>query len=102
MHPHKPHYDRHAGTNENKDFLHKISRERIDPAAVATGVSAADLIDTAFLSYNGGRLREGCQLFVRKMLANNDGYSFFAALDDLVVTGPTLTNVNDFRAILIR
>jgi glycerate 2-kinase len=36
------------------------------------------------------------------LLANNDGYSFFAALDSLVVTGPTLTNVNDFRAILIR
>ena len=35
------------------------------------------------------------------LLANNDGYSFFAALDDLVVTGPTRTNVNDFRAILI-
>ena len=35
-------------------------------------------------------------------LANNDGYSFFAALDDLVVTGPTMTNVNDFRALLIR
>ncbi|MFG1462623.1 glycerate kinase [Xanthobacter sp. DSM 24535] len=35
-------------------------------------------------------------------LANNDGYSFFQALDRLVVTGPTLTNVNDFRAILIR
>ena len=34
-------------------------------------------------------------------LDNNDGYSFFAALDDLVVTGPTRTNVNDFRAILI-
>jgi hydroxypyruvate reductase len=34
-------------------------------------------------------------------LAENDGYGFFAALDDLVVTGPTLTNVNDFRAILI-
>src|SRR5207302_4996962 len=34
-------------------------------------------------------------------LANNDGYGFFAALDDLVVTGPTLTNVNDFRAIII-
>ena len=28
-------------------------------------------------------------------------YAFFAALGDLVVTGPTLTNVNDFRAILI-
>ncbi|WP_228896063.1 glycerate kinase type-2 family protein [Pseudoduganella aquatica] len=34
-------------------------------------------------------------------LANNDGYSFFSALDDLVVSGPTRTNVNDFRAILI-
>jgi len=34
-------------------------------------------------------------------LANNDAYGFFAALGDLVVTGPTLTNVNDFRAILV-
>ena len=34
-------------------------------------------------------------------LADNDGYSFFAGLDDLIVTGPTLTNVNDFRAILV-
>ena len=34
-------------------------------------------------------------------LADNDGYGFFAALGDLVVTGPTLTNVNDFRAILV-
>jgi len=34
-------------------------------------------------------------------LAQNDGYGFFAALGDLVLTGPTLTNVNDFRAILI-
>jgi hydroxypyruvate reductase len=34
-------------------------------------------------------------------LADNDGYGFFAALDALVVTGPTRTNVNDFRAILI-
>lgn len=34
-------------------------------------------------------------------LRNNDGYAFFEALGDLVVTGPTRTNVNDFRAILI-
>ncbi len=34
-------------------------------------------------------------------LADNDAYSLFAATGDLVVTGPTLTNVNDFRAILI-
>jgi hydroxypyruvate reductase len=34
-------------------------------------------------------------------LADNDAYGFFSALGDLVVTGPTLTNVNDFRAILV-
>jgi hydroxypyruvate reductase len=34
-------------------------------------------------------------------LANNDGHGFFEALGDSVVTGPTLTNVNDFRAIFI-
>jgi glycerate 2-kinase len=34
-------------------------------------------------------------------LDRNDAYSFFAALDDLVVPGPTFTNVNDFRALLV-
>lgn len=34
-------------------------------------------------------------------LAANDAYGFFSAVGDLVVTGPTLTNVNDFRAILV-
>ncbi len=34
-------------------------------------------------------------------LANNDGHGFFEALGDSVITGPTLTNVNDFRAVLI-
>ena len=34
-------------------------------------------------------------------LDDNDGHGFFQALDDSVVTGPTRTNVNDFRAILI-
>lgn len=38
----------------------------------------------------------------KAMLANNDGHGFFAALGDLVETGPTRTNVNDFRAILIQ
>jgi hydroxypyruvate reductase len=40
-------------------------------------------------------------LDAKAMLADNDGYGFFAALGDLVITGPTLTNVNDFRALLI-
>jgi glycerate 2-kinase len=40
-------------------------------------------------------------LNAKAMLADNDPYSFFAGLGDLLETGPTLTNVNDFRAILI-
>jgi hydroxypyruvate reductase len=37
----------------------------------------------------------------RDRLDDNDGHGFFEALGDSLVTGPTLTNVNDFRAILI-
>lgn len=37
----------------------------------------------------------------RDVLDNNDAHSLFLALDDAIVTGPTLTNVNDFRAIFI-
>jgi hydroxypyruvate reductase len=40
-------------------------------------------------------------LEARESLADNDAHGFFQALGDSVVTGPTLTNVNDFRAILI-
>jgi hydroxypyruvate reductase len=41
------------------------------------------------------------KLDAKAMLADNDPYTFFAALGDLLETGPTLTNVNDFRAVLI-
>ena len=48
-------------------------------------------------------LRRGTQLGVdaAAALADNDGHSFFATLGDQVITGPTLTNVNDFRAVLV-
>ncbi|MFQ5743307.1 MAG: MOFRL family protein [Acidobacteriota bacterium] len=41
-------------------------------------------------------------LDARAYLDNNDSYSFFAALDDLVITGPTCTNVMDLRLLLVR
>lgn len=41
-------------------------------------------------------------LDLQARLADNDGYGAFQALGRLVTTGPTLTNVNDFRAILIK
>ena len=37
----------------------------------------------------------------RALLDDNDAYHFFAALNDLIITGPTRTNINDFRAILL-
>jgi hydroxypyruvate reductase len=37
----------------------------------------------------------------RSCLADNDGHGFFGALGDHIATGPTFTNVNDFRAILV-
>jgi deoxyhypusine synthase len=56
-----------------------LSGARIAPAPVTRDMSAADLIDTAFLAYNGGRLRDGCRLFTERML------------DDDVTVGVTLT-----------
>ena len=40
-------------------------------------------------------------LSAKAMLADNDGYGFFSALGDLIVTGPTRTNINDIRVTLI-
>lgn len=40
-------------------------------------------------------------LIAKRHLARNDSYDFFSSLGDLVVTGPTRTNVNDYRAILV-
>lgn len=44
---------------------------------------------------------KGLNLDGANLLAQNDAYSFFEALGDLIVTGPTRTNVNDFRATLV-
>lgn len=50
--------------------------------------------DTLIRAYRKGMLPQNS-------LAENDGHSFFEALGDALVTGPTLTNINDFRAILV-
>jgi hydroxypyruvate reductase len=55
----------------------------------------------ALLSPDSLARARGLGLEARTMLDDNDGYRFFSALGDLVVTGPTRTNVNDFRAILV-
>jgi deoxyhypusine synthase len=50
------------------DFLKTISTRQINPPPVTSDTPLVDLVDHAFLSYNAGRLREACQLFVKKIL----------------------------------
>jgi len=59
--------------------------------------------DNAGAIYHDDSMARAAQLGLqpRAMLDNNDGYGFFSALGDLIVSGPTRTNVNDFRAILV-
>ena len=60
----------------------KIPGKRIAPKKIDANISLTDLIDQAFLSYNGGRLREGCQLFADRMLQEEVtvGFSVTGAL----------------------
>jgi deoxyhypusine synthase len=45
-----------------------LKGRRIDPAPITAATTVADLVDGAFIAYNGARLREACQLFTQKML----------------------------------
>ena len=65
------------------------------------GVDGMEDIAGAMLYPNTLERAWGKNMPVLQYLENNDGHSFFTALGDSVITGPTLTNVNDFRAIFI-
>jgi hydroxypyruvate reductase len=70
-------------------------------AADTDGIDGTEDNAGALLGPDTKARAEALGLNARKMLANNDCYSYFAALGDLVITGPTLTNVNDYRVILV-
>lgn len=65
------------------------------------GVDGQEEIAGAFITPDTLQRARDLGIRPQNALANNDGHGFFEALGDSVVTGPTLTNVNDFRAILI-
>lgn len=65
------------------------------------GVDGQEEIAGACMSPDSLARAKALGLKPRDMLADNDAHRFFTALGDSVITGPTLTNVNDFRAILI-
>jgi deoxyhypusine synthase len=67
---------------QKKTSLERVTGARIDPRPVTGKMTPADLVDTAFLAYNGRRLREACRLFAEKMLADDTvvGISLTGAL----------------------
>jgi glycerate 2-kinase len=65
------------------------------------GVDGSEEVAGALIGPDTLRRSKQLRLDAAAALADNDGHSFFATLGDQVVTGPTLTNVNDFRAVLV-
>lgn len=71
-------------------------------AADTDGIDGSESNAGAFCDGSTVRRLRAEHLDPRKILDGNDSYTAFTAIDDLFVTGPSGTNVNDFRAILIR
>ena len=65
------------------------------------GVDGQEEIAGAYLAPDSLKRAWAKGIRPKDALADNDGHGFFGALGDSIVTGPTLTNVNDFRAVLI-
>ena len=65
------------------------------------GVDGQEEIAGAFVTPDTLERAWAMDIRPRERLDDNDGHGFFEALGDSLITGPTLTNVNDFRAILI-
>jgi hydroxypyruvate reductase len=70
-------------------------------AADTDGVDGDEDIAGAIVTPDTLKRAAGLGVNANERLANNDAHGFFEALGDQVITGPTLTNVNDFRAILV-
>ncbi len=70
-------------------------------AADTDGIDGSETNAGAFVAPDTLARAATLGLSARSFLDRNDAYGFFDALGDLVVTGPTYTNVNDFRAMLI-
>ena len=70
-------------------------------AADTDGVDGAEEVAGAFMSPDTLARAWAKRMPPRDSLDDNDAHTFFGALGDALVTGPTLTNVNDFRAILL-
>jgi len=71
-------------------------------AADTDGIDGSESNAGAFVDGTSANRMRAAGIDPLAALANNDAYSAFAAIGDLLVSGPTGTNVNDFRAIIVR
>ena len=97
---------RAAAAATSSSFSLWRSRLRAQPRTFAIagdtdGVDGAEEIAGALVTPDTLDRARRVGLSAGECLAANDAHGFFEALGDQVVTGPTLTNVNDFRAILV-
>ena len=89
----------------NVEFLLSLALALSDTPGVhalagdTDGVDGAEEVAGAYSGPDTLARAWGLGMNPRRYLDNNDAHTFFEALGDGVVTGPTLTNVNDFRAI---
>ncbi len=70
-------------------------------AADTDGIDGSEDNAGAFVGPDSLRRAREQGLDIRQFMAANDAWGYFSALGDLLVTGPTRTNVNDFRAVLV-
>ncbi len=73
-------------------------------SAIACDTDGIDGVETnagAMMAADSFARAQKAGVDLKGLFANNDAFSAFEALGDLVITGPTRTNVNDFRAILV-
>ena len=89
----------------NAEFAHALALHN-HPRLVALsgdsdGIDGADDVAASLIAPDTLSRAAAASLDAEAMLANNDSHRFFAGLSDQLITGPTQTNVNDIRIILI-
>ena len=96
----------HGRGGRNAEFLLALALELADTPAWAIacdtdGIDGSEDNAGAVISPDTLARARAQGLDAAASLADHDSHGFFAALDDLVVSGPTRTNVNDYRALLV-
>jgi len=86
----------------NAEFIHALALQGafFGLAADTDGIDGALAVAGAYITPDTLARAENLEIDAKARLEDNDSHGFFAALENQIITGPTKTNVNDFRVIL--